>query len=98
MRVTRWNASNAVDMVHVSAGKESGMNALMKKWGIEKEETMAFGDALNDLSMLREAGIGVAMGNSEPALKEAADYVAGDIDSDGLYLALVHFGILNEGE
>ena len=98
VRVTRWNASNAVDMVHASAGKESGMEALMKKWGIEKEETMAFGDALNDLSMLREAGIGVAMGNSEPALKEAADYVAGDIDADGLYLALVHFGILDEGE
>ncbi len=94
VRVTRWNASNAVDMVHSFAGKESGMKTLREKWGITVEETMAFGDALNDIAMLKHAGLGVAMGNSEPALKEMADYVTGDIDHDGLYSALVHFGIL----
>ena len=94
VRVTRWNSSNAVDLVHQRAGKESGMRALMEKWKIRKEETMAFGDALNDLSMLKEAGIGVAMGNSEDALKEMSDYITDDIDHDGLYNAMIHFGIL----
>ena len=94
VKVTRWNSSNAVDMVHVLAGKESGMKALREKWNIDVEETMAFGDALNDISMLKHAGIGIAMGNSEEALKELADYVTEDIDHDGLYSALVHFGVL----
>ena len=39
---------------------------------------MAFGDALNDMDMIRYAGVGVAMGNGHPSLKEAADRVAPD--------------------
>lgn len=55
---------------------------------------MTFGDSNNDVEMLRLAGIGVAMGNSENDIKQVADYVTLDNNSDGVAHALRHFGLL----
>ena len=55
---------------------------------------MAFGDAENDMDMLRYAGIGVAMGNADFQVKNASDYVTADADEDGIERALQKFGIL----
>ena len=65
-----------------------------RELGITPEQVIAFGDAENDISMLRLAGIGVAMGNGEPAAKEAADYVTDRIEADGIRKALERFGII----
>ena len=55
---------------------------------------MAFGDGGNDISIIREAGIGVAMGNANRSLIDIADYVTDSVDDDGIYNALIHFGII----
>lgn len=55
---------------------------------------MAFGDGGNDIDMLKYCEIGVAMGNSRIDVKQAADYVTGDVDKGGLLQALKHFEIL----
>ena len=55
---------------------------------------VAFGDGGNDISMLRHAGTGVAMGNASDAVKQSADYVTDDIDNDGIAKALKHLGLL----
>ena len=55
---------------------------------------MAFGDSENDASMLRAAGIGVAMGNATPEALASADYVTDDAEKDGIYNALRHFGVI----
>ena len=52
--------------------------------GISREEIMAFGDGANDLDMMKEVGIGVAMGNGKEEIKEAADYIAASNDEDGV--------------
>ena len=57
---------------------------------------MAFGDGGNDLSIIKEAGIGVAMGNANDNVKAAADYVTAPIDQDGLAKAFVHFHLATE--
>ena len=44
--------------------------------------------------MLEFAGIGVAMGNAEECTKAVADYVTDDVDADGIYNALKHFGVI----
>ena len=49
---------------------------------------MAFGDGENDISMLEAAGIGVAMGNAEDSVKEAADLVTLENDRDGVAYAI----------
>ena len=61
---------------------------------LSPEETIAFGDGGNDISMLRFAGIGVAMGNAEDDVKASADYVTAGVDDDGIRKALSHFGLL----
>ena len=62
--------------------------------GWKPEEIIAFGDSENDLEMLRFAGIGVALGNAEPEVKAAADYVTDDIDCDGVAKALQHYNLI----
>lgn len=52
--------------------------------GISREEIMAFGDGANDLDMMKEVGIGVAMSNGKEEIKEAADYIAASNDEDGV--------------
>ena len=68
--------------------KGSGMRNLCQYLGIEAEETMAFGDGENDWPMLEAAGIGVAMENGAPFLKERADRIAASNREDGVAEAI----------
>ena len=54
---------------------------------------IAFGNAENDLTMIRFAETGVAMGNAMDALKQQADWITGSNEQDGIADALAHFGI-----
>ena len=94
VKCTRWNAHDAIDVFHEDAGKEKGMQAWMERYGIDRSETAAFGDAMNDSTMLETAGLGIAMGNSTEELKAIADYVTDDIDDNGVANALRALGIL----
>ena len=58
------------------------------------EETMAFGDGGNDISIIEQAAVGVAMGNSVPELKKVADYVTTTVDEDGVKNALERYGVI----
>lgn len=55
---------------------------------------MAFGDGGNDLTIIQEAGIGVAMGNAGENVKVVADYVTTSVDDNGVRNALRHFGVI----
>ena len=74
--------------------KDQGIRDMMAYLGADPKDAVVFGDGENDLSMIRFAGCGVAMGNGCDVLKEAADYIAEDIDNDGLYKACEHFSLL----
>ena len=64
--------------------KGTAVEALAKHWGLSPDEVMSLGDSENDLSMLRFAGAGVAMGNSKPNIKEAARYETTDNNHQGV--------------
>ena len=68
--------------------KESAIIKACKYLGIETSDIIAFGDDIADIGMLKLAGIGVAMGNSVPELKETADVVIGSNDDDGIEIYL----------
>lgn len=87
---TRWNPY-FIDIVPRGGSKRIGLDAVIQAYGIELNETMAFGDGQNDSAMLRHAGIGIAMGNAADEVKQAADYVTSDIDDDGIARALKHW-------
>ena len=92
-KVVSWNESG-VDVIPKSGGKAAGMKKLMTYLGIKPQESMAFGDADNDRDMLSYAAIGVAMGNADECVKEAADYVTTSASEDGIANALRHFGLI----
>lgn len=57
---------------------------LMSKLNIKKEEIVAVGDNINDKKMIEEAGLGVAMGQSNPTIKEIANYITDSNEQDGV--------------
>ncbi len=74
-----------------STSKAEALRFLMKKLDVDKEELMAAGDSLNDSAMLQLAGIGVAMANAEPEIREMADYITDSNDEDGVAKAIERF-------
>ncbi len=68
--------------------KGKALTIAMDKLGILPEECIAFGDAENDISMLKFAGIGVAMGNAQQCVKDIADEITDDNEHDGIAKAL----------
>ena len=82
------------DVIEGDVSKESGLLRLSKHYNIDIKDTISFGDAMNDMEILKRAGIGVAMGNAHDKLKEVADMVTDDIDKDGVYNACVKLGLI----
>lgn len=68
----------------LGASKGEGILRMAQILGVKPEETMAFGDGENDISMMESAGIGIAMDNGEEATKEKADYIAPSNDDAGV--------------
>lgn len=71
--------------------KGSGLHWLSELLHIELSDIMAFGDGENDIDMLQEAGIGIAMGNAMDIVKQAADVVTGGNDEEGIAQALQRY-------
>ncbi len=74
-------------------GKQRGVEKVLDDIGIAKDETLAIGDHLNDLEMIQAAGIGIAMGNALPEVKEVANWVTDTVRQDGVATALRKFVI-----
>ncbi|MBQ9418506.1 MAG: HAD family hydrolase [Bacteroidales bacterium] len=82
-RLPRWHPQ-FTDIVARGNSKARGMEVLCHQVGIAQADTIAFGDGANDIEMLRWAGIGIAMGNASPEVKQAADLVTADADHEGI--------------
>ena len=87
--------SAVVEMVPKGHTKATGIGKMCEALGIDRADTFAVGDSVNDLAMLEFAGVGIAMGNGSAEAKEAADYVTTDLNEDGIYNAMVHFGLIS---
>ena len=73
-----------VEINQMHANKGEALLALGEHLGIKREEIISFGDGYNDLSMLKAAGVGVAMANACEAAKKAADRITLSCDEDGV--------------
>ena len=82
---------NNIEINSTDANKGEALRKLAAHLGLDISQTMAFGDGLNDLSMLRAAGVGVAMENACPEAKQAADYLTGSCDESGVAAAIKRF-------
>lgn len=86
--------SFVVECVPKGHTKATGIGKMCEALGIDRADTFAVGDSVNDLAMLEYAGVGIAMGNGSPEAKAAADYVTSDLHEDGIYRAMQHFGLI----
>ena len=80
-------------IMHWEATKSNAVAALARHWGLEQNQIAAFGDDLNDIDLLRYAGMGVAMGNALDEVKAVADEITLTNEEDGLAVWLEGNGI-----
>lgn len=79
------------EVTNQNANKWDTIQYLAKKLGIEEKEIICIGDNINDLKMVKNAGVGIAMKNSALEKKEIADYVTEDNNSDGVGMAIYKY-------
>lgn len=89
-RVVSGGFSN-LELTRQDVSKAAALEKLAEHLGFSLADTMAIGDSENDLDMIRAAGTGVAMGNSEEATKAAADYVTLSNTEDGVAAVIDQF-------
>ncbi|HHU62022.1 MAG: Cof-type HAD-IIB family hydrolase [Bacillota bacterium] len=78
------SAPTNLEIVKEGVSKASGLQEVTKLLGIKPSEVVVMGDSLNDLDMIKWAGLGVAMANAEPVLKEAADKITLTNEENGV--------------
>ena len=86
-----FSESYFLEVVPAGIAKDRSLDQLLAILGIKQEELMACGDGMNDIPMLRYAGLAVAMENAYPQVKEYADYVTKTNDNDGVAYAIQKF-------
>lgn len=75
------------------ASKAAALKTIADHYGLGMEQVMAIGDAANDLEMLQESGVAIAMDNADPMLKLVADWVAPSNNDHGVHAALRQYGL-----
>lgn len=90
LNIVRYNARSA-DVMAKNSSKAIATLELAKYMNISLSEVMAIGDSMNDIEMLREVGLGVAVANADDELKLGADYVCENDNVDGVIEAIERF-------
>ena len=90
-----WN--NNIEIMDMEVSKGYALDYISKRLGILKEEIIAIGDNENDISMLKYAGLGVAMGNAVEKTKKASDIITSTNDEDGVAKVIEKY-ILETGD
>jgi Cof subfamily protein (haloacid dehalogenase superfamily) len=85
--LVRWHQS-AVDVMPHGVNKWTGCQWVLRETGYAPQQAIAFGDGLNDLEMLKNVGLGIAMDNGHPDLKVVAKRIAPALHLDGIALML----------
>ncbi len=90
-RYETWHDFVECAVLNREASKKNALAKLCADFGISAEHVLAIGDSRNDVPMLRWAGIGVAMGNALPEVRESVQYVTSSNDRDGVAQAIERF-------
>ena len=90
LTVTRSHPRFA-ETIRSGVNKGTGLRVVARSMGIPLEATMAIGDNFNDLDLVTTAGLGIAMGDGDPRVRAAADWVTGTYAEDGVAMAIEKF-------
>lgn len=89
-----WSSASCMEITHPNATKGQTLAIVCRQLGIPMKSVMALGDSGNDITMLQQAGLGIAMGNAPDFVKQAADTCTDHYDADGAAKAIEQY-ILN---
>ncbi len=92
--VINWSHPTLLNLISKETGKAKGIEWLIQKVNVDRQNTFAFGDGFNDRDMLIAVAHGVAMGNASQELKKVAEYVTKLPEDNGILYALEHYKIL----
>jgi phosphoglycolate phosphatase (TIGR01487 family) len=84
----------AIHIMELGHSKMNGVRKASELIGIDTKDIAAFGDSDNDVSMLQDCGVGIAVANASPAAKMAAKYVCREPHADGVIEGLRWLGLL----
>ena len=84
-----------IEIMPKEVDKASSLNRMLAAVGLKRDNVICCGDGFNDMTMIRYAGIGVAMANAQEKVKQAADFITDSNDEDGIVKVIKKF-ILNE--
>lgn len=73
-----------IEIMPMNVDKATSLDRMLETVGLKRENAICCGDGYNDLTMIQYAGVGVAMANAQPVVKEAADFVTASNDEDGI--------------
>ena len=90
----RW----AGEITPIDINEAKGIRQVLLAGDYDRGDSIAIGDGDNDLEMIRYANVGVAMDHSSEAVRNAADYVTGSVQEDGIKKAFLHLGLINTVE
>jgi Cof subfamily protein (haloacid dehalogenase superfamily) len=82
------------EIVNKIFDKGKAVHRVCEYFGIDINDSIGFGDSMNDLEMIEEVGYSVVMENGSPSLKEMADYIAPKVTDDGMYHAFKKLGLI----
>ena len=80
-----------LEVVPQNIDKANSLQKLLNSIGLTADQMICCGDGMNDLSMIEYAGLGVAMENAEPLVKEKADFITKSNDDDGVLYVINQF-------
>ena len=89
----RWHPY-VLNVLQEDVSKSLAIMKTLDFFGMDKSETIAFGDGENDIDMLELAGLGIAMGNGHEKLKKVADFITKPSGEDGIHYALRKYGLI----
>ena len=80
-----------IEIMPQNVDKATSLERMLETVGLTRENAICCGDGFNDISMIKYAGVGVAMGNAQPAVKAVADYITASNDENGLVQVMKEF-------
>ena len=83
-----FNGNFGADVMDIQWSKAEGIQKLHQYYGMTWEDTICFGDSMNDLSMIQKAKRGFAVENATQVLKDAADMIIKSVEEDGVAIAI----------
>jgi Cof subfamily protein (haloacid dehalogenase superfamily) len=83
-----FSKPNYLEIIPLGVNKAKALAHLTEFLGLKRSQVAAIGDGMNDLEMIKEVGLGIAMGNAPEAVKSAAGWVTGTNDEAGVAQAV----------